>query len=164
MGVLFRTSAEELLLDGGSSLSTLPKFLVDVCDRSVQILGAVSCTVSLHTTCNGLKVHTHVDLGLCRSRRGETSEDGLRVLIAHESSAHSWVRPTDHDPRRLGGCEGVVDVRAGELLGENNDILEGLFGVEPFEDLGLGVYADGDVSRSGIAVCQSFSMKSSPEI
>lgn len=152
VGVLLRTGSEELLLDGGGGLSALAKLLVNVRDGGMQILGAVSCAVSLHAPGNGLEVHAHVDLGLGGGGRRESSVDGLRVLIAHEGSAHGRIRATDHDPRRLGGSEVVLDVLAGEFLGKNDNVLEGLLGGKPLEDLWLGVDGNGDVSRGGVSV------------
>ena len=143
MRVQGRTLAEELLLELGSCGTVGVQGMVNVLDGGLNILGAVTETVPVHATVHRLEVERLVNAGLNGRRRGESSIDGIWVLVADESGAHGRVRATNEDPWCCIRSQSSIDVFSLELLGKLVDISQRLLRCKILKSLSWSVEIDG---------------------
>lgn len=137
-----RTLAKELLLELGSRRTVGVQGMVDVLDRSLNILSAIAKAVPVHAAVYRLEVKRLVNAGLDRRRRSVSSIDGIRVLVADKSGAHSRVRATNEDPWCFVRSQSSVDIFPLKLLGELVHISQRLLRCKISEGLSWSVEID----------------------
>ena len=96
--------------------------------------------VAREATLGGGVVARHVDLGVHGRGARPCGENGFRVALAQERTAHTRIRAADPDPRRRRGVERACVVSEG--VGEVNDVFEGLIRGKELPLLRRGIFLD----------------------